>query len=998
MQSIQIRKKIYTDLSFNPHGYEKALRVELPFMSEVEIQEIVKYVSEFYHKMIEFDTGSEEHLIKRNIARQQLVYSNATDDKTNAFQSDVIVLGETRNWPRFKDIAIRSFKNKDFNFSNLSSPTELLMAHRLATLYIKSLYPKYDYAQLVQRPTTVAKTIAGMKVKFDKSLMGSAIDLIKLVYGATLNTENYYFMSKQLVSVGLADMVNYCLHGNKAAIKKLISASMSDAQFELMRKNNQHMRLLGLSEYNLIKNIIETELDNPAKYLGLLEKTKNVDQFYSLISAGDKKKIQKIIGERAKKIFAKPCAHAEPYEAFMDLYKITYPWVSNQRDKIRDVLLGFLEFDEASMKYFCNSCGQYVMCKHTFDLAGVKQKLKIVEQYRDPEDASKKYSYCKYCSEQIYRNELEEIMTTVKFEEIVRSRSQTMVGDTQSAAFENGLYFGIANAISSLKFDYEFASRQLIKSIMSNLYNIVYGQLSKLHAENDIETYEKLASVYGFVYTGIYMMRTFMADPRVSTLDNSPKNQDAYAKYFVTKVSQRFGQYSTPENTRRLMFQAYVDLKPIGDIAIMAKTESDYVLEILQHPLYGLLYKMHICGYPHHSPVEAFKYIVTQSKPNVMNFYVNAKVPTKGVSKLMRDIYTFWMDYNNPHCYIFSLNERPTDAAKDLVYDNALYKQLISRRDETEKRIFLTQYVKMLNSTPVNPFSRSYGANYIYDDEGDLIVWSEKYEWTTKSGKTIKFSDIKSHVDSSTPEKLAKRNAKIGYKEHIIKKVGTSEFRFVELDNPPEYNFDQKMLGIVSKIDNKYSPNILEYLGRSEGYDYAELIRGVIPGIENYTIGYSKVKYYCQLFIEQYYFLKYNPMNQENLDIVEELGIDFTKINSITDKMAELNTKKYYDESRSLANLFEPQKFYHWQIESLARFITLAEKSSELGRAFVAKFLKFLIRTEKRLSLPNSKKLAGGFVADEVQETEYDELVDNAKYDDDNEIDFEQDEDDINDD
>jgi hypothetical protein len=439
-----------------------------------------------------------------------------------------------------------------------------------------------------------------------------------------------------------------------------------------------------------------------------------------------------------------------------------------------------------------------------------------------------------------------------------------------------------------------------------------------------------------------------------------------------------------------------VDLKPVGEISIMAKTESDYVLEILQNPLFGVLYKMHIRGYPHHSPLEAYKYIVNQPKPNVMNFYVNAKIPTKGVTKLMKDIYTFLMDYNSPNCYIFSLNERPTDAAKDLIYDNSLHKKLLERRNENEKHKYLTHYVKMIRSKPVNPFSRSYGANYIYDEEGDMIIWSEKYEWTTKSGKVIKFDDIKKQIDDSTLDKLAKRNAKIGYKEKDIKKIGNSVNKFIELDNPPDYDFDQKILGIVSKIDNKYSPNILEYLGRSEGFDYAELIRGIIPGVENYTIGYSKVKYYCQLFIEQYYFLKYNPMNQENLELVEE--IDFAKINNIAENMAELNTKEYYENSKVLANLFEPQKFYHWQIESLAKFIVAAEKSNQLGKAFVVKFLKFLVQTEKRLSLPNSRKLAGGFVADEVQDMEYDEASDRYKvYNDENEIDFEQDEDDIND-
>jgi hypothetical protein len=69
-----------------------------------------------------------------------------------------------------------------------------------------------------------------------------------------------------------------------------------------------------------------------------------------------------------------------------------------------------------------------------------------------------------------------------------------------------------------------------------------------------------------------------------------------------------------------------------------------------------------------------------------------------------------------------------------------------------------------------------------------------------------------------------------------------------------------------------------------------------------------------------------------------------------------------------------------------------------LGKLYVENFLKSMITSEKRLSLPNPKKIAGGIVV-EGEETEYDEAEDakgeKSKFD---EIDYEQDEDDIDDD
>lgn len=1000
MQTIKIRRTNYLDIAFNPHGCKKVIKSALPQSEEIEIEEIIRHLSAFYAKQSEFDTRSEDSLLKRSIAKQQLTYA-IFENSNDVIQLDTIIIGKDRNWPRYTDVAIKGFKNKDFNFTTIDSTIDLLMSHKAAYFYMNAVIkpdPMYDF---ITRPQKVSQSQIMQPIEFDLAKIEPIIDIAKRLHGIELNNTDYVVLLKQLRSIGLSDCVYYALHNEKGKIKEMMAMKLDQMKMDLVIKNNSYQTLKIYSEFNLVKKIIEQELDNPGKYLTIIHKNKvsTATQFYGLITAKDKEKILKLVGDRLKKIHAKPCVHNEPLDEFLSLYKITSEWSKEKRDKVKAKLAKFLEYDKTSKQHYCNKCGERVICDHSFELAGkeYKDKVVLVEKYRDPEDSSKKYTYCKYCSEKIFRNELEEIMTEVKFEEIVRSRQQTLQGDTQAAVFENGLYFGVSNAVSSLKFDYEFGQRTFVKGIMNLIFNLVYAQVAKLRLETDLDSYERMAGLYGYLYTAIYLMPMFISDPKVTTPEKTPKNKDAYAKYFLVKSNQRFYGLSTPENTKRIIYQAFLDLKKFAEPTISVKDEDSKILDIIQNPLYLILYRMHLCANPKDSPLDALKKIVTKQKPTVTTFHLEAKVPTKNVSQRMIDLYTYLMDYTSPYCYIFELGIRPTGASNQ-VYDPKLYNMFLEEDKKTTQQIFVNSYVKLIKSTPTRIFSVCYGANYLYDDEGDLINWNEGQQWKTKSGKVIKLSDIKKHVDETTDAKIEKRNKVIGFYERKFKHRGLPRYSYVKLDSPPTYVPDKKILGFISKINNKYSPNILEYLGRSTGYDYNDLIRGVIPNIENHLTGSCKLKYYIQLFIEQYYCLKYEPMGEENIKIIEESKVEFSKLEQESSALPDLLQADYYKQVDNLMNLWSPQLVYEWLVEQFVKFIMKANVEP-LGKIFVEHYLKFMINTEKRLSLPNPKKLAGGLVLDQNEETEYDEAEDaKGEVGIMDEIDFEQDEDDINDD
>jgi hypothetical protein len=990
------------DIAFNAQGCRKILKSLMPEMYDIEVEETIKYINRYYNKIAEFDIRSEDTLLKRSVVKQQLTYAIEDTSSTDYIQSDVIILGEEHNWPRFTDIAIKKFKNKQFNFTNIDKIDELLQSHNAAYVYLKSKLTDNNTKDIVSIIPKVSSANVIYDISFDLAMIAPILDVAKVVHGANVNTTDYIKLLKQLKSMDLSDCIYYAVNNKEGKISKMIPVKIDQMRNDIMSKNTSYQSILIYSEFNLIKKIINTELDNPGKYLDLIKKNKirTATDFYAIISKKDKDKIMQLVGDRNKRIYAKPCAHNEPLQNYMSLYKVIMDWAKDKRDKAKKDLMKFLTYDKNAKQHFCNSCGERVICDHAFDLAGVKHKDKIaiVEKYRDPEDYSKKYSYCKYCHEQIFRNELEEIMTEVKFEEIVRSRQQTMEGDTQAATFENGLYFGVSNSISALKIDYEYPQRALVKSIMNIIFNMVSTQVSKLHIENDLDQYEKIVGLYGYLYTAIYMMSAFISDPKINTLDKTPKNRDDYAKYFALKSSQRFHGMSSSENTKRIILQAFLDLKSLATPTISARNEADKILDILQNPLFLILYRMHLCGHPSDSTLDAFNKIVTQPKPTVTTFHLSVNVPTKNISQRKQDLYTYLMDYKSPYCYIFQYETRPTGAS-NLVYDPKLHNQFVAEQEKINETEFINHYTKLLNAIPGKQFCKCYGANYIYDDEGSIIDWSNNLEWTTKSGKTIKFSDIKKHVDESTDEKIAKRNQIIKFHEQKFKHKLLTGYTYVKLDNPPNYISDKKLLGIVSKINNKYNPNMLEYLGRSTGYNYLDLIRGIIPGVEQYVSGYCRVKHYCQLFIEKYYSLKYEPMGESNIKIIEESGIDFGKLEEEASKLPDLPHQQYYEESSKLVNLLEPKSFYEWTVEQFTKFIIIVEKSGGvLGKLYVENFLKSMITSEKRLSLPNPKKIAGGIVV-EGEETEYDEAEDakgeKSKFD---EIDYEQDEDDIDDD
>lgn len=1008
METIQIRKKVYADISFNYHGYEKIVQKIFPHYISSVVKFITKGAGQYYEKLLEFETESDDNIIQRNIAKQENVLAQFGPLDTNSIQTDFIVLGELHNWPRYLDVTILGFSNKDYAFSAqlLKTPKELILAQRLAYEYSRSIMPKDDSLPAMDHIYHDDYQPIQVKPPFDVALLAEVADIVRQLYGITLATTDYYVLIKQLESLKLTDMIFYCTHNMKKEIKsaamKLVTSEKASSAYKIA----EYQRLLILSEFNIIKKIINDELDNSQKFLDIIKKHKilTATDFYSKIAKKDADHIQKIIGDRNKLIFAKPCIHYNSLGLFLKLAKSTSPNIIELRAKTEKELLALLQYDKESRQYYCTKCDQRVLCDHNLEMAGIgyKEKLPIVEQYRQPEEASQTYSYCKYCSEKIYKNEIEEIMTTIKFDAIVNSRKEAMQGDTQTSSFDNGLYNGISYVIGTLKFNYEFPFQNLIKYIRNVIYNMVLNQVTKLKLENDLEYYEQMSTLYGYIYTVIYMMKLFLIDPKVRLPDGTAnvlgeRTPAVYARFFETKIRQRFPTLTSSEKTSLIMKQAFVDLKTINTITITGRSKDDKLLDILQHPLYLVLYDMLLYSQPKLDTVEAFKYIVTQAKPVLHNFFVNCRVPTKNVDQFKKDLYTYIMDYKNPGCYIFDTTIRPPGAEKNVQFDPTIRNKLLLRNEQLYKTYHLHHYGMLVKLNHDIELKRCYGANYIYDDEGSIMIWSSELDWTTKSGKVIKLSDIKTHVDASTQKKLDTRNARIKFikMKDNIGKLPVS--KLVESKGELEYNFDQKIIGIISTIDNKYSPNILQYLGRSAGHDYTELIRGIVPNVENHRSGALKIQYYCQLFIEKYYYLRNDPMSELNNGIIEESGLDISKIDAEIAKLVDLGEALYFDNSTKYVSMLTPEKYYDWQVESFAKFLVLA-KNSIMGKIFLINFLKFVVQTEKRFSKPNPKKIIGIYSEDNLDESEYDESTDAKHKSNDDSADYEQDEDDINDD
>jgi len=291
----------------------------------------------------------------------------------------------------------------------------------------------------------------------------------------------------------------------------------------------------------------------------------------------------------------------------------------------------------------------------------------------------------------------------------------------------------------------------------------------------------------------------------------------------------------------------------------------------------------------------------------------------------------------------------------------------------------------------------------MYDDEGNIIDWKpmgwgKDWEYTSPAGKQYQLSKIKASIDRTTEAKLKARNEQLGFSkaEFALKPPDKKQ---KDKDQVAEkFEFNKKLINIATSLDSKFTHYMVDYLGRTEGYEYHNLMKGVIQDVEAYTGGSYRVNTYIRVLLEKYYSLRNSPLAPVNSSFFENHNIDFLKTQDEIRSLPAIDFGAYFAKYRQNVSAWNTKDFYYWNIESLLEFCDKIIKSGPIGKAFCTNYLGTIFAEDKKRSLPDERKVILNIIENNLDEGEYNEAEDYVKKTSAlHKIDFEEDEDDIND-
>lgn len=998
METIKIYKKQGTQSTFNVYHYQKFLSELFPNLDPINIKFLAEKTNKLYAKIKEFDTDVDDNTITRNIIKQQDVYcefsDNLTKNSANIIKSDVIILGKKHNWAKFEDVIVTKFNNYLHNYPRevLDDPKKLLQAQYrtyLAMKFIENAYPKLTKT-FVTTPCPRIDPVMD-DIVFDSKLLSPVSIFIQRIYKYDLDVKNFYRLYYQLRSAGMLEVLT------SKSSKKIVENRINEENANISRIIKTENTLEIMSTYNLMKTIVAKEYDSNSEVNKIISSKKQMTpaEFYKLIPKKDAEKIQKILGDRVKDIY-NTCTHVDLVRSFVAGKKY-----------LREQILELCDIDQNTRQYHCSKCSKRAFCQHHLDLSSASpaMKMNLINKYKSPELSNNTMYYCKYCYEKIYKNETEFVLTALDVISMTRVRENNLSQDRNIDIYDNGLYLGITAALSCFKIGYEYSPQMLARSIKYSLYDIVYDQVVKMNIEDD-SYLELLTKMHSFIFTLVYLRPLFMKDPKISTKSDTRKQDSAYGKFINDEVTSRFKEISNSEQVLNIIKTAIVRLrdKGVGITKIQAKTDKDNIQEILQSRQFWVLYQMFNYGNPNTDALTVFGRLVKKSKPNLSNFTEGMVMPTKNVTEIAKNIYTHLFDYTSPYCYLYNFSENEslsTITAGTPKYDPKIHDMLMKDYMSTMEYNKVIEYRKLIKLEPNNHFRYGVGANYLYDDEGDMIEWmpmGPKNDWEhkTKSGKTMHLSKIKKHIDNTTAAKVDARNNKIGFtKAEFVARKPEKRKEIVEKPDGSDFEFNKKIIGLVVNLDSKFNQYMISYLGRTEGYDYTTLMKGQLKNVESYSIGQLRVNSYINMLIAEYYSLKNDPLSS---DFLESNNLEFSKYQDTIKTLPVLEISKYRSDYENNVGYWMPEKFYYWVLESLLLMTEVIIKFGKIGELFCTQFFKNIFAEDRKISKPDQKKVTMSIIENKLDETEYDEINDsNKKYKALDEIDFEEDEDDIND-
>lgn len=997
MEVINVHKKTDIGPTFSPFHYQKILAELYPKVNPILLRYATDKIGKTYAKLKEFDTNTDDNTIIRNIIKQKDVYaefSNEFNKNSNIIQSDVIILGKKHNWSKFSDVVVTKFNNFKYNY-----PREVLDDHKKLLSY---QYTAYLISELLSRLRvtpelpTFTRNDPKMIVYVDDIItnpgkFSGVSDFCQNMYHCTINIKNFYELYIQLRSIGMLEV----LYKNPKLISKVIQGRVQYEILNFGRMKTEKESIDAMSAFNLLQKILIQEYDSTSEVFLKFRNgsVRSVEQFYASIPKKDAEKIKKIIGDRLVEVYQTPCVHTDIVRRFLGGKKF-----------LREQVIELCDIDKNTMQYHCSKCSRRTFCQHHLD--SEMKKLEFITKYKNPEISTRIMYYCKYCGEKIYKNETEYVLNSADFASMAKVRENSLARETNIDMFDNGVYQGINSAIQCFKIDYDYNPQTLIKTIQRAIYGPTHEQITMLSIENDSQ-YELITKMYSFIFALVYMRPLFMKDSKVTTKARTPKKDNAYGQFIYSESGSRFGELVNTDKVVNIIKIAAVKLKASGasDVKVQSKTEKDNISEIVQTKKFGVLYRYYNYGNPGTDTLTVFSRLIKKSKPTISTFDEGLIIPTKNVNENDKNIYTRLFDRSSPYCYINRLVTNEIIAASNNPkFDPKLYDSLMDDFRKTMRKRKVRSYRDVLDSTKDSPFGIAYGPNFMYDDEGNIITWKpmgwgKDWEYTSPSGKNYKLSKITKAIDQTTKAKIDARNETIGFaKANFVVRKATGKPEVPPTSTPGKYEFNKKLVGAITNLDSKFTHYMVEYLGRTESHEYHNLVKGLVKDVSSYITGSYRINTYIQVLLEKYYSLRNNPLSPSNSAFFENNSIDFVKSQDDIKKLPLIDFRDYFDDYKKRVSTWDSKNFYYWNLEMLLGFCETIIKSGSIGKSFCVGFFEVIFAEDKRRSMPDERKIMLNTIDNKLDEGEYDESRDHTKKISAlQKIDYEEDEDDIND-
>lgn len=916
------------------------------------------------------------------------------------------VQGKTHNYPPHVDVGIARFYNVKrryeagkmvpvlTRFKTVKNPLELYP--QIAQFY--ELLPLIQPETIGQPPTAaVDKPLS--RVRINMNIYGGQVPeeicdelnrVVRNIYFDEAEPDDPYEIFAKVSAIGMAAIILPIIRGDTDLITQIVEQKLMEINLDGIKQAANLRYLDELSAINRIKRVAIAGMTNAKEILEIMDRhtVKSMAQLAPLISKKDAARLEQLIAAEQITREDKHC-------------NIHTSLVARVRRPYADIraLLGLLEditnYDKSTRQYSCRGCLRTVLCRHTIDAGLARNKEEELRKYTG--EMISRFVYCKFCNEVIFDNSLQDNISNADFEFTQKSRA--LAAENQETVRMVPLVFGAsASIVRYFSSEKPFLMERLIRAVNEAIYPFVVEAMGNKHVGTD--KYDSTVSIYAMIYASIYMLQLYTPDSGLKLAKTSRYlPQGEYAKYFMQQILQRYSKVVGDAELKSAFRLAYAKLKGEYRVSLQYEDVGAKFLLILNSSIYRYLYgrwmvadaresKKRLVGGKKtpaatsrieqavaHSPMGSIPRI-TGMRPNEVDGvgFREKMVRPPAMTKEEAEVYTHTAEYTAATCHVHRRSPIcaliPYTGAPAMNYDPELGDKIRARSIE----VYVSEKEK--RKWHVLPFSArhryciQFPVEFIYSADGGLLEWlpdrleegkplakrstSGTFEshqrpindlFATIDGKRVALSAMKPMSTEKRKALVDARNKVLAYAPTMKKSGKNREPKQVKAKSSrAKFEFDEKKLMIVAKINAKNNPIYAKYLGRTEKFSDKEIKAPTFEPIPIETgVPTVQLHYYIIHMIVAYNRLRFNPVSADAQQLVNVADKEFV---AFQDAVKNFPALPAYDLDAIKAK-YNPEGVYAWQQDYYFSSLKFLYELPFIGPQFAAQIYGFALAEER---------------------------------------------------